>query len=161
MPTQPNDYDNMLKDLQWQTFAYFLNETNPVNGLVADKTRSEWPASIAATGLALSSYPIGVERGFLSRVQAIKTTLATLRFFHKSEQSSNPEATGYKGFYYHFLDMENGRRTWKSELSTVDSALLLAGALTAAIYFDHDSADEQEIRELADTLYRRADWRWA
>lgn len=81
MPTQPNDYDNMLKDLQWQTFAYFLNETNPVNGLVADKTRSEWPASIAATGLALSSYPIGVERGFLSRVQAIKTTLATLRFF--------------------------------------------------------------------------------
>lgn len=161
MPTQPNDYDNMLKDLQWQTFAYFLNETNPVNGLVADKTRSEWPASIAATGLALSSYPIGVERGFLSRVQAIKTTLATLRFFHKSEQSSNPEATGYKGFYYHFLDMENGRRAWKSELSTVDSALLLAGALTAAIYFDHDSADEQEIRELADTLYRRADWRWA
>lgn len=161
MPTQPNDYDNMLKDLQWQTFAYFLNETNPVNGLVADKTRSEWPASIAATGLALSSYPIGVERGFLSRMQAIKTTLATLRFFHKSEQSSNPEATGYKGFYYHFLDMENGRRAWKSELSTVDSALLLAGALTAAIYFDHDSADEQEIRELADTLYRRADWRWA
>ena len=94
-------------------------------------------------------------------MQAIKTTLTTLRFFHKSEQSSNPEATGYKGFYYHFLDMENGRRTWKSELSTVDSALLLAGALTAAIYFDHDSADEQEIRELADTLYRRADWRWA
>lgn len=161
MPTQPNDYDNMLKDLQWQTFAYFLNETNPVNGLVADKTRSEWPASLAATGLALSSYPIGVERGFLSRVQAIKTTLATLRFFHKSEQSSNPQATGYKGFYYHFLDMENGRRAWKSELSTVDSALLLAGALTAAIYFDHDSADEQEIRELADLLYRRADWRWA
>lgn len=57
--------------------------------------------------------------------------------------------------------MENGRRAWKSELSTVDSALLLAGALTAAIYFDHDSADEQEIRELADLLYRRADWRWA
>src|SRR5918996_2390849 len=161
MPTQPNDYDNMLKELQWQTFAYFLNETNPVSGLVADKTRSEWPASIAATGLALSSYPIGVERAFLSRGQAIKTTLATLRFLHNSEQSFHPDATGYKGFYYHFLDIETGRRAWKSELSTVDSALLLAGALTSAIYFDHDSADEQEIRELADTLYRRADWHWA
>ena len=151
----------MLKELQWQTFEYFLNETNPVNGLVADKTRSDWPASIAATGLALSSYPIGVECGFLSRTEAIETTLTTLRFFHKSEQSSDPEATGYKGFYYHFLDMESGRRAWNSELSTVDSALLLAGALTAAIYFDHDSADEQEIRELADTLYKRVNWRWA
>ena len=161
MPTQRNDYDSMLKELQWQSFQYFLNETNPVNGLVADKTRSDWPASIAATGLALSSYPIGVECGFLSRTEAIDTTLTTLRFFHNSEQSSDPKATGYKGFYYHFLDMEKGRRAWKSELSTVDSALLLAGALTAAIYFDHDSADEQEIRDLADTLYRRTDWRWA
>ncbi len=56
MPTQPKD-DDMLKELQWQTFEYFLNEINPANGLVADKTRSDWPASIAATGLALSSYP--------------------------------------------------------------------------------------------------------
>jgi hypothetical protein len=161
MPIQPNEYDSLLKELQSQTFQYFLNETNPINGLVADKTRSDWPASIAATGLALSAYPIGVESGFFSRAEAIETTLTTLRFFHNSEQSSHPEATGYKGFYYHFLNMESGRRAWKSELSTVDSALLLAGALTAAIYFNRDSADEQEIRELADTLYRRADWRWA
>jgi hypothetical protein len=161
MTEEETDDNKMLQQLQWLTFEYFLNQTNPVNGLVADKTRSDWPASIAATGLALSSYPIGVERGFLSRTEAIATTLTTLRFFYESEQSTDPEATGYRGFYYHFLDMEKGRRVWKSELSTVDSALLLAGALTAAIYFDHDSADEQEIRELADLLYRRADWRWA
>jgi hypothetical protein len=147
--------------LQWETFEYFLNKTNPANGLVSDKTRSDWPASIAATGLALSSYPIGVERGLLSRAEAVKTTLTTLRFLHNSEQNTNADATGYKGFYYHFLDLDTGRRAWKSELSTVDSALLLAGALTAAVYFDHDSEDETEIRKLGDALYRRADWRWA
>jgi len=160
MTERQND-DEMLKDLQWETFEYFLNKTNPANGLVSDKTRSDWPASIAATGLALSSYPIGVERGLLSRAEAVKTTLTTLRFLHNSEQNTNADATGYKGFYYHFLDLDTGRRAWKSELSTVDSALLLAGALTAAVYFDHDSEDETEIRKLGDALYRRADWRWA
>jgi len=97
----------------------------------------------------------------LSRAEAVKTTLTTLRFLHNSEQNTNADATGYKGFYYHFLDLDTGRRAWKSELSTVDSALLLAGALTAAVYFDHDSEDETEIRKLGDALYRRADWRWA
>src|SRR5262249_9519703 len=66
-----------------------------------------------------------------------------------------------KGFYYHFLDMDCGRRVWNCELSTVDSALLLAGMLTAAVYFNGDSADEHEIRTLADALFRRTDWEWA
>jgi hypothetical protein len=70
-------------------------------------------------------------------------------------------ATGFHGFYYHFLDMQTGRRARQCELSTVDSAFLLAGALTAGIYFDADTADETEIRTLGDALYRRADWQWA
>lgn len=161
MPERSNTDDQMLERLQWETFEYFLNETNPANGLVADKTRADWPASIAATGLALASYPVGVERGFLTRAEAARITLTTLRFFRDSPQGTDPGATGHKGFYYHFLNMETGRRAWQCELSTVDTALLLAGALTAAVYFDADAEDEASIRSLADELYRRADWQWA
>src|SRR6185312_3975218 len=70
-------------------------------------------------------------------------------------------ATGYRGFYYHFLDMQTGKRAWQCELSTVDSAFLFAGMLTAAAYFRADTPEQREIRELADLLYRRADWAWA
>jgi hypothetical protein len=150
-----------LEKLQHETFQYFLNETNPTNGLVIDKTAANWPSSIAATGLALASYPVAVERGFMSRAAAVERTLTTLRFFWNSPQGPEPDATGYKGFYYHFLDMQTGRRVWQCELSTVDSAFLLAGMLTTGIYFDADTANEQEIRTLADALYCRADWQWA
>lgn len=153
--------DADLEKLQRETFGYFLHETNPANGLVIDKNEPGWPASIAATGLALACYPVGVERGFMSRAAAVERTLATLRFFWKSPQGPEPDATGYQGFYYHFLDMQTGRRAWQCELSTVDSAFLLAGALMAAMYFDESSADEGEIRALADALYRRANWQWA
>ena len=150
-----------LEKLQHDAFKYFLHETNPSNGLVKDKTEADWPASIAASGLALASYPVAVERGFMTRDAAVQRTLTTLRFFWNSPQGSEPDATGYKGFYYHFLDMQTGRRAWQCELSTIDSTFLLAGALTAGRYFDADSPDEQEIRSLADMLYRRADWQWA
>ena len=153
--------DATLERLQRVSFSYFVHETNPANGLVIDKTAPDWPASIAAVGLALASYPVGVERGLMTRAAALERTLATLRFFWTSPQGPEPDATGYRGFYYHFLDLERGRRAWRCELSTVDSALLLAGALTAGSYFDADSADERELRSLADGLYRRADWQWA
>lgn len=153
--------DAELEELQHASFNYFLHETNPVNGLVIDKTEADWPASIAATGLALASYPVAVERGFMSHDAAVERTLATLRFFWNSLQGPEPDATGYRGFYYHFLDMQTGRRAWQCELSTIDSAFLLAGALTTGRYFDADTADEHEIRTLADALYRRADWPWA
>ena len=97
----------------------------------------------------------------MSRGAAAKRTLATLRFFWNSKQGPEPDATGYQGFYYHFLDMQTGRRAWQCELSTVDSAFLLAGMLTARGYFDRDTTEEQEIRTLADSLYRRANWQWA
>ncbi|TWI38709.1 hypothetical protein IQ26_02130 [Mesorhizobium tianshanense] len=134
---------------------------NPANGLIRDKTALHWPASIAATGLALACYPVAVERGFVARHEAVARTLATLRFFWTSPQGPGSDATGYRGFYYHFLDMQTGRRAWHCDLSTIDSALLLAGTLAAAAYFDAEVADEREIRTLADALYRRADWQWA
>ncbi len=156
-----HDYDKMLDILQRDTFGYFLHEDNPANGLVADKTQQGWPASIAAVGLALAAYPVGVERGFFTRDEAIQKTLTVLRFFRNSPQGTELDATGYKGFYYHFLDMKTGRRVWNSELSTVDTAFLLAGMLTAAAYFNHDAEAEVEIHTLAEELYQRTDWQWA
>lgn len=153
--------DGELESLQRETFSYFLKETNPQNGLVVDKTAADWPASIAATGLALAVYPVAVERGFITRAAAIETVLTTLRFFWTSPQGPEPDATGHHGFYYHFLDMQSGRRAWQCELSTVDTTILLAGALTAGAYFDADTPEEQEVRTLAEALYERADWPWA
>ena len=150
-----------LGALQRETFDHFVHEANPLNGLIADKTQAGWPASIAAVGFALSADPVGVERGFMLRADAITRTLATLRFFHASDQSTDVDATGYKGFYYHFLDMVTGRRVWTCELSTIDSAILIAGMLTAAAYFSGENEDEREIRALADALYLRAHWNWA
>jgi len=161
MTTQRSFPDTKLEVLQRLTFEYFQNETNPENGLVPDSTRQGAPCSIAATGFALAAYPVGVERGFITRNAAIKRTLTTLRFFWTSSHGPEPDATGYKGFYYHFLDMKTGRRTWNCELSTIDSTFLIVGALTAAEYFDRDTKDEQEIRTLAYAIYARADWQWA
>jgi len=153
--------EKLLSDLQFDAFKYFINEVNPDNGLVVDCTKEGWPSSIAAVGMALSSYPVGVEHNLITREQAIERTLTTLRFFAASEQSTDPDGTGYKGFYYHFLDMETGRRAWQCELSTIDTTFLFAGMLTAAGYFDHDSSAENEIRRMAGEIYRRADWHWA
>ncbi|MDR3397441.1 MAG: glucoamylase family protein [Pandoraea sp.] len=149
-----------LLSLQAETFGYFLHESDDVTGLVIDKTQPGWPASIAATGLALACYPVGVERGLMSRAAAVERTLKTLKFFWNSPQGPEPDATGYHGFYYHFLDMRSGRRVWQCELSTVDTTFLLAGMLTAGVYFDGQTDDEKAIRELAEALYQRADWTW-
>ena len=161
MNTDDSRVDAELDALQRETFSYFLHETNLQNGLVRDKTAPDWPASIAATGLALAVYPVGVERGLITRAKATERVLATLRFFWRSRQGPEADATGHHGFFYHFLDMQTGRRAWQCELSTVDSAILFAGVLTARAYFDADTPDEAEIRTLGDALYRRADWSWA
>ena len=151
----------MLDRLRRQTFDYFRNEINPANGLVADKTQPGSPCSIAAVGMALSVYPVAVERGLLSRSEAIHRTLTVLRFFNSSLQGPEPDASGHKGFYYHFIDMHTGHRAWQCELSTIDTAIFMAGVLTAASYFTEKAASESEIRELANVLYRRVDWKWA
>ncbi|MDZ4857978.1 MAG: glucoamylase family protein [Candidatus Hydrogenedentes bacterium] len=159
-PQTTPEQDAVLRSLQEDSFTYFVHKANPANGLVLDKSREGWPASIAAIGLALGLYPGGVERGFMTREEAVHRTLTTLRFFTKAPHGPEPDATGYKGFYYHFLDMETGRRAWRSELSSVDTAFLLAGMLAAAAYYQEQSTDENEIRALADALYRKADWQW-
>jgi hypothetical protein len=146
--------------VQRTAFAYFEFETNLDTGLVLDKNAPDWPASIAATGLALSCYPIAIERGLMDRRTALARTLTTLRFFVASPQGEQPDATGYRGFYYHFLDSQTGKRAWNCELSSVDTAFLISGVLAAAAYFQGDDAQEREIRELADTLYRRVEWDW-
>ena len=151
----------LLDQLQCAAFGYFLQTLNPQNGLIPDTNRENSPVSIAVVGFALSLYPVGVERGWIKREEAVQRTLAALRFFRDSDQSGSAEATGYKGFYYHFLDIRSGARVWRSELSMIDTALLIAGVLTAAVYFDADDPQEAELRTIADALYRRIDWHWA
>lgn len=151
----------VLSRLQRDSFDYFIHETNPANGLVLDKTADNWPASIAAMGMALTVWLVGAWRRFITRADAAQRSLTMLRFLAGSEQSDKPNATGYKGFYYHFLHMESGRRAWNCELSSIDTALLIAGALAAGKYFDSESdPDEAEIRQLARVLYERVDWAW-
>ena len=153
--------EELIEALQRDAFEYFLRETNPENGLIADKSQPNSPASIAAVGFALAVYLVGVERSWMARADAAERTVTVLRFFWNSSQGTTPESTGYKGFYYHFLDMQTGRRSGNCEVSTIDTAFLLAGMLTSAAYFDQEDTIEQEIRRLADDLYRRADWIWA
>ena len=153
--------DEELLKLQRTTVLYYLHETNPDNGLVRDKTDPAAPCSIAAVGLALATIPAIVERGVIIRKFAAKIARRRLRSLIDLPQGPEPDAAGYKGFFYHFLDIDTGRRVWNCELSTLDSAFLLAGALTCVTYFDADTEDEAEVRRLGEALYRRADWDWA
>jgi hypothetical protein len=149
-----------LDDLQRRTFRFFWDTGNPENGLARDRWPTPSFASMAAVGFALTAYPIGVERGFVDRAAAAARALATLRFLARAPQGDAPEGmTGHKGFFYHFVDMERGQRFERTELSTVDTALLLGGIFFVQGYFDRPG--ERELRELAETIYRRVDWRWA
>ncbi len=151
----------MLETLQLDTFDYFLRHADPTTGLVADSNEPGSPASITATGFGLTILCVAVERGWMSRAAAIARALTLLRFLTRSEQGPEPDATGHHGFYYHFLEMKTGRRSGLCELSTVDTSFLIAGILTVASYFDGAEPHEQEVRDLADALYRRVDWVWA
>jgi hypothetical protein len=151
----------MLDELQRVTFDYFLKEINPANGLIADRNEPGAPASVAVTGLGISLYVAGVTRGLISRQEAAGKVLTILRFFYFSHQGPEADATGYNGFYYHFLNMQTGRRASQCELSTIDTAMLIAGALNAASYFTSGEDEEKEIRELAEKIYGRVNWQWA
>ncbi|HET8654956.1 MAG TPA: glucoamylase family protein [Longimicrobiaceae bacterium] len=160
-PTTQPSREAFVDTLEERTFRFFWDTANPANGLVPDR----WPdppfSSVAAVGFGLGAYPVGVERGYVTRDEARARTLATLRFLWNAPQG--PGATGvagYRGFYYHFLDMNTGLRFKTVELSTIDTALLMAGVLTVQEYFDQDQPQEREIRSLADSLYRRVDWAW-
>ncbi len=151
-----------LDTLEHRTFQWFWDLSDPATGITPDRAPTRSFASVSATGFALTAYPIGVERGWVSRPAARERVLKTLRFFWTARQDTAGQgATGYRGFYYHFLDLDSGVRFGKVELSTIDTALLLAGALFCQSYFDAPHPDEAAIRGLADSLYARADWNWA
>lgn len=146
-------------DLERRTFNFFWERANRKNGLVPDRWPSPSFCSIASVGFALTAYPAGVERGWVSRAEAAELTRTTLRFFWNAPQGPEPSGTaGYKGFFYHFIDMETGHRFRTNELSSVDTTLLFMGILFAAEYFSADNAVETEIRKLAHDIYARADW---
>jgi hypothetical protein len=160
-PTGPR-LDAGFEDLQRKTFDWFAHVTNRANGLTPDRWPTESFSSVAAVGFALTCWPIGVERGWMSREEARERTLTTIRFFHELPQGSEPtDNGGYKGFFYHFLNMQTGHRFGTTELSTVDTALLIAGMLFAARWFDGDHPHEREIRERAQAVYERVEWDWA
>ena len=152
----------MVDDLEKRTFAWFWDSANPANGLVPDHYPGKSFASIAAVGFGLTAYGVGAERGYITRDQAIERTLATLNFFHDAPQNaSEDDTTGFHGFFYHFLNMQTGKREARRvELSSVDTTLLLGGVLFAQSYYDRDSPKEKQIRQLADAIYRRVDWPW-
>lgn len=154
------DRSRRLDLIQHAAFRYFLDFSDPDTGLVADTSLPGSPCSIAVVGFWLSCMPIGVERGWMTRVDAVARTRSILDFFLNSEQSDAPNATGYRGFYYHFLDMRTGRRTWDSELSSIDTAFLIAGMITASAYFQGDTQSERDIRQVVTLLYERVDWRF-
>lgn len=150
--------EKMLDSIQYKTFLFFLNEKHADWGIVKDRTTQWAPASIAATGFGLPSFAIAAERKWITREQAADITLKTLRFFAGSDQSADTITTGYKGFYYHFLRMDSGKREWKCELSSVDTSLLMMGVIFARNYYDKNNDTEKEIRSLAAELLSRIDW---
>lgn len=153
----------LFDDIQARTFRYFWDRADAKTGLVPDRYPSPSPSSIAAVGFALTAYPIGVERGYVTRGEARSRVLVTLRFFDEASQGPEPEGrSGYKGFFHHFLDMKTGHRAGPGvELSTIDTTLLLAGVLFCQSYFDGPDPEERAVRDLAERIYGRVDWNWA
>ncbi len=153
--------DAFLDELEERTFRFFWERADPATGLVADRWPTESFASIAATGFGLTADLVGVERGWVSRAEARQRVLATLRFLWRAPQGPQPRGTsGYRGFFYHFLDPATGERFETVELSSIDTTLLLAGVLACRGWFDGDDPAEAEIRDLARRIYERVEWTW-
>ncbi len=155
--------DDAFLDLVAHTaFDFFWYEANPANGLIKDRSTPTSAASIASVGFGLTAYGVAAEKGWITRAQARQRTLNTLNFFWRAPHSAATDATGYRGFFYHFLDMNTGRRVGTNELSTIDTALLMGGVRYAGQFFnDPTHPDEARIRALSDSLFDRVDWDWA
>jgi len=146
--------------MQRRTFDYFWELADPKTGLIPDRFPSQRFCSIAATGFGLTSYVIGVDKKFITRQQAAQRVEKTLGFLLRLPQGSEPDASGHQGFFYHFLDMDSGGRYDRCELSSIDTALLMAGVISCGSYFDQDSAIEKKIRGQAKDLFNRVQWEW-
>ena len=148
----------LLDTIQHTAFNFFWNEANPSNGLVKDRSTSGSPSSIASVGFGLSAICIGVDHGWVSRPAARDRVLRTLQTFWQGPQGSGAGTIGNYGLFYHFLDMSTATRTWDSELSTIDTGLLLAGIIDAKQYFSGTEVVETAIRAYADSIYLRMNW---
>ncbi len=140
--------ENFLDKLEYDSLLYFAGEANPANGLIKDSSRPGAPCSVAAVGFGLSALCIGDSRGWIEKGQAYERVLIILKTFRDKIPAEH-------GFFYHFLDMRTGRRTWNSELSSIDTALFLAGALFAGEYYKGT-----EVESIAKEIYDRVDWPW-
>lgn len=154
--------DFSLDELQQRTFKFFWETALPGNHQIPDRWPTKRFSSIAATGFGLTSYIVGSERGYVTRAEAAERTRQTLEMLWSLPQGDAMSGVaGHRGLFYHFLTNDEALRYKDVELSTIDSGLLLAGALSSQSYFDGDTDDEKRIRALADSLYLRADWAWA
>jgi len=155
------DDAEFLEYLQQTAFDFFWYEANPTNGLVRDRSQPNSAASIAGVGFGLTGIGIAIDRGWITREQGRQRVLTTLGTFYNGPQGTNASGViGYKGWFYHFLGLNTATRAGTSELSSIDTGLLLAGVLYVKQYFDADHPDETSIRSLADAIFNRVDWLW-
>ena len=153
--------DEFLDYVQGANFDYFWYLGNPANGLVPDRTAGGSACSIAAVGFGLTAIGIGIDHGWISRTQGVSRVLTTLNTFLQGPQGTNATGViGYKGWFYHFLDVNTALRAGSTELSSIDTALLLGGVLYAKQYFDGTNSTETSIRSTADAIFNRVDWNW-
>jgi len=144
-----------VTEIERRAVVYFVEQTDPRTGLTRDRAPADgganntYPASIAASGFALTGWCIADTRGWLTHADALEKTRVTLRFVLNQVAQQH-------GWIYHFLDPATGDRVWNSEASTIDTALFLSGALTAREYFD-----DPEVKKLVNAIYARIDWEWA
>jgi hypothetical protein len=142
------DAEALWERLQRAAFAFVWEQADPRTGLVRNTTEPHAPASITAMGVSLSGIPIAIERGWISRAAGYQRALRTLKTMARRLEHVH-------GFSYHFLDPKTGRRTWHSEISCIDTAIAIAGALVAGQYFAGT-----EVERLAQAVYERVDWPW-
>jgi len=153
--------DAFLDYLEHAAFDYFWYETNSSNGLVRDRSAVYSAASVASIGFGLTAIGIGADRGWVTRTEGRDRTLTTLRtFWEKPQGPAGTGMIGYKGWFYHFLEMNTAVRAGSSELSSIDTGLLIAGILYSKQYFNGSDPTEVQIRALADSIFNRIDWNW-
>lgn len=147
--------------LQKSAVQFFWAEANPGNGLIKDRSATNSACSIASVGFGLTAICIGIDHGWIPADKGRERVLTTLKTFWEKPQGRDARGfSGYKGFFYHFLYMTSALREGYTELSDIDSALLLAGILYSREYFTSADSTETRIRALADSIYRRVDWQW-
>ncbi len=148
---QPITDDEFLDMIEKNAFDFFLDHQNLGTGLFSDTTGGG-DASIASTGFGIAALCIGAERGWISKYDAQKRTMLALDAFLPKSEDGDSLAEGRYGFFYHFLDINTGKRAGKSEISTVDTAILVCGAITAGEYFGGD------VRNKANKIYENVEW---